>query len=188
MNHHPDYHDRLDCMEAADDKDEGYAPRERPFDVAAYMRKQREMEVGAAEKIQASYQERVKRRAELKKKWTPSDAAKETGRADVTTGLPTGAKGQPLLDWEKKGVTWTVQLVAQELPTGFKISLIRIQPWRQTDGHLVVINGPGCGLSLGTKEAEALIGALQAGVKKIKSKEFNPRVEGNFVPCKRNQK
>jgi hypothetical protein len=99
-----------------------------------------------------------------------------------------GAKGELLHHWEKQKVTWTVQLTAQEMQTGFKVSLIRIQPWEQADGHLVVINGPGCGLSLGTKEAEVLIGALQAGLKKIKSKEFDPRKEGNFAPYQRDQK
>lgn len=216
MNHHPDYDDLFDGMEAADEKDEGYTPRERPVDVAAYIRRQRELEEGVAERIRASYQEKAKRRAAPTTKTAPSNATKETARAATVqcrpnTGKPfpgaapeslasttgnqaspatglAGAKGEFLLEWEKKGVIWTVQLFGQELQKGFKISLLRLQPWKEVEGHRVTINGPGCGFSLGTKEAEALIGALQAGVKKIKSKEFDPRKEGNFVPYQRDQK
>lgn len=221
MNHHPDYsnpdYDDLFHQLVGDEKDEGYTPRERPaLDIAAEIRKQRQLEEEGYERARALIASRVKpegvstettvRRAtptapSREEKAPPSPGPKRprtrvrlAGPASTareqrppTIQLP-GAKGELLHHWEKQQITWTVQLSAQEMESGFKINLIRIQPWKQADEHLVTINGPGCGLSLGTKEAKALIGALQTGLKKIESKEFNPRKEGNFVPYKRNEK
>jgi hypothetical protein len=216
MNHHPDYDDLFDGMETADEKDEGYTPRERPVDVAADLRRNAQAVEEGYERALALIEKKAKRREELTAKKAPSTATKETARAgDVprrpdsgksrprvtpetpaspagnqpppATDLP-GTKGQLLHHWEKKGVTWTVHLVASELQTGFKIILIRVQPWKRDLGLWETIKGPGCGFSMGPKEAETFIGALQAGLKKIKSKEFDPRMEGNFVPYQRDQK
>ena len=221
MNHHPDYshpdYDDLFHQLIGDEKNEGYTPRERPaVDIAAELRRQRQLNEEGYERALALIASRVKPDEASMESTVPKATPKAHSREDKATPSPgpkrprprlrlagtestareqqpqtihlPGAKGELLHHWEKQQITWTVQLSAQELQTGFKISLIRIQPWKETDGHLVVINGTGCGLSLGTKEAEALIGALQVGLKKIKSKEFDPKKEGNFVPCKQGEK
>jgi hypothetical protein len=215
MNHYPDYDDLFDGLEAADEKDEGYTPRDRPVDVAAELRRNAQAIEKGYERAMALIAKRTKR-TEVATKKAPSNATKETARAGAVprrpdtgksrprlapenpvstaenqplpaTDLP-GTKGQLLHHWEKKGVTWTVHLVAMELQTGFKITLIRVQSWKEAQGKWDTIKGPGCGFSLGPKEAEMLIGALQAGLRKIKSKEFDPRKEGNYVPYQQDQK
>lgn len=220
MNHHPDYshpdYDDLFHQVVGDEKDESYTPRERPtLDIAAEMRRQRQLDEEGYERARSLIASRVKPDEVSMETTVPKATPKAHSREDKappssgpkkprprhrlagpastareqqppTIHLP-GAKGELLHHWEKQQITWTVQLSAQEMQTGFKINLIRIQPWKQADGHLETIKGPGCGFSLGTKEAEALIGALQAGLRKIKCKEFDPKKEGNFVPFKRDK-
>lgn len=213
---HPDYDDLFDQV-AGDEKDEGYTPRERPpVDIAAELRRNRQFYDEGYERARALITSRVKpdevsmettapkatpKAPSPEKKAPPSPGPKKlrprvrlvdppsTAREQQpqTVHLP-GAKGELLHHWEKQQITWTVQLTGQEVKSGFKINLIRVQAWKQADGNLETIKGPGCGFSLGKKEAEALIGALQAGLKKIKRKEFDPKKEGNFVPFKRDKR
>lgn len=87
-----------------------------------------------------------------------------------------------LLALKKGEFTWKLQLFGVERADGNKTPLLRFQLWSAGEGGHPIKEGPGCGFSLDMKEASALLDALTNGIRQVRSGEFNPSVEGNYLP------